>query len=299
MRLILWLKYLFVIFIFSSCASSPKHFLLTSKETIEGLGLDEFNKHLKQGLSAWKKRHHKSELEDFIKHFELCARAPQELSSQILRRYKVYEMLSRGYYLLAYYHESDLGLRKKHWQTGAYWAEKGLYTNEKFKNGVAKYGEYASALKYLTSKELGSIYWYLANIGMWAKNSGVGTSIKYIRLIKAMIRKIEKHNPKFFYGGTARFWGGYYAVIPPFAGGDLVKSRRYFEKSMKIAPEYLGTKVLFANIYALKMRDRELFINSLQKVINADVSKAKAIIPENILEKKSAQALLEQVDELF
>jgi hypothetical protein len=265
---------------------------LVRSERSFNLSVTEYNEHVIKGLQDWKQRHIKSKLESSIKHLEFCAQSINQYPSQLISHYKILETLSRAYYLLGNNHVDFLEEQKELWETGAHWAEKALYTNEDFKNGVVEYGEYVPALKYVKKQEIGALYWYIANIGKWAKNSGIATSLKYIKLIKEMIRRIRFFEPDYFYAGIDRYWGGYYSLIPLFAGGNLKKSQSFFKSSIRKAPEYLGTKVLYAEYYAQKAGKEQLFLSLLKDVYQAELNKDSPVYPENILEKKRAHKLL-------
>jgi len=270
-----------------------------SSRNSKKLTFQEYEESIAEGLRLWKNRYRKSGILKFIEKFEDCAGASEDYDSQILSRYKIYERLARAYYLLGYNHQKDLSKSKKSWQTGASWAEKALYTNNKFKEAVGKYGEFTPALSRVTDDQVGALYWYLANIGMWSKNSGVSTTLKYIKLIKSMIKRIAKTDPNYHYGGLDRYKGAYFAVLPSYAGGDIKKSRDHFIKSLRVGPEYLGTKVLYAMIYALKTKNKPLFKKLLTEVVESPPIHDPNIRAENLLEKKKASVLLKKLDDLF
>src|SRR5690606_2489359 len=138
----------------------------------------------------------------------------------------------------------------------------------------------------LTEKEVPAIYWSAAALGKWAKAAGIATQLKHKTRIKAQIERVEKLSPDFFYGAPSRFWGAYYAVAPSFAGGDLNKSKTHFDKSIKLAPEYLGTKVLMAEVYYTKKGDKKAFEAMLREVLSSKADQHPELGPENMLEKK-------------
>ena len=78
----------------------------------------------------------------------------------------------------------------------------------------------------------------------------------------------------------------------------MPKSKENFEKSIKMAPAYLGTKVLFAEIYMTKKEDKAGFQKLLNEVINAKLEK-NDIYSENLIEKRKAVKLLEKMKDLF
>ncbi|MEE8408419.1 MAG: TRAP transporter TatT component family protein, partial [Myxococcota bacterium] len=91
----------------------------------------------------------------------------------------------------------------------------------------------------------------------------------------------------------------FYAKAPSFAGGDLDKSKQHFERAIELEPNYLGTKVLYAEYYAPKREDKELFTRLLNEVAGGDVTVLPGLEPEQTFEQKKAERLLSEVDEIF
>jgi hypothetical protein len=85
--------------------------------------------------------------------------------------------------------------------------------------------------------------------------------------------------------------------MPGFMGKDLKKSEALFTKSLAIAPNYFGTKVLMAERLATEIPDRAMYQRLLREVIAADPAVEPAIAPENRIEQIKAQELLAQIDE--
>jgi len=244
--------------------------------------------------AAWSKRHIKKDLLEALEHFESLA------NSSIEREfYKYTTLLTRGYYLLADAHEDDIEAKKRYWNIGTAWSEKAMALNPDFKKAVDRGEDVTDALKFLDKSYVDSMYWSAANLGKWAKSSGIATSLKYKNRIRMLISKVEEYEPSFFYAAAARYWGAFYAVAPSFAGGDIKKSKESFEKSISLAPTYLGTQVLFAELYDTKKADKKSFARRLKKVIETSDNIDPAIMPENIIEKRKAKKLLAEIDQLF
>lgn len=174
-----------------------------------------------------------------------------------------------------------------------------MATNADFKEEMKGGKTVEESLGKLTETEVPAIYWTAASLGKWAKATGIAAALKYKTRIKAMIERVEKLKPDYFFAAPSRYWGGFYAVAPSFAGGDMNKSKAQFEKSLKLAPEYLGTKVLMAEVYYTKTGEKKAFEATLKDVLSSTHDTHPEIGPENALEKKKAEKLLEKKDELF
>jgi hypothetical protein len=275
----------------TSCASkrisgwfkSDDKITLSAKET----------KSLKKSVEMhWNKRHEKAELEKAISIY-------LTLSKSTVDNYDYLARLSRAYYFLADAHINEIEAKKKTWEIGTSYGEKAMAKNEAFAKAMTmEDAKVEDHLNKLSLKEVSAMYWTAANLGKWAKNSGIATTLKYKTLIKNLISNVQKHNPSFFYYAADRYWGAFYAVAPGFAGGSMPKSKKSFEKCIKAAPTYLGTKVLYAHYYMAKEDDKENFKKLLNEVVNSKVMD-KNIYSENIIEKIKAKKLLSEVDEIF
>ena len=109
---------------------------------------------------------------------------------------------------------------------------------------------------------------------------------------------VESKDPLYMSGAAYRYFGAYYTKLP-FPGGDIDKSTAYFNKAIKTAPNYLSTRVLFADMNATKADNKALFTEQLQYVVSFDLSKAPDLEPENYFEQRKAQRLLAKIEDLF
>jgi hypothetical protein len=137
------------------------------------------------------------------------------------------------------------------------------------------------------------------NLGKWAKNSNITTTLKYKTRIKKMIERVEALDPNFFYGAPGRYWGVYYSALPKLFGGSLEKSNEQFQKSLKAANNYYGTHVLYAEMFYAKKGDREGFRRELNFVIKGKPNVIAELTAENTIEQRKAKAMLDREKELF
>lgn len=243
-----------------------------------------------EALKLWPKRDNQQTLEEALSKFQKAHEAnPQDL--------EVLTYLARGYYFLAELHLSNEEQKMRNFEKARAFGEKGLLLNPEFKKQTDK-KEVEKGIRAITEKEAPVLFWTAASIGKWARLNGIMSSLQYKGRIVAMIEQVEKVKPDFFYGAVPRYWGGFYALAPSIAGGDLKKSKKYFQRAMEMAPEYLGTKTLYAETYLVEKEDKKEFKKVLEEVLKAP-NGPEAITPENMLEKKKAERLLENMDELF
>ncbi len=263
-----------------------------SSDSVSSLSDKEAQSLKTEAKKFWATRHIKADLEQSINMWEKLSRTDKADR-------ETYQALTHGYYLLADAHEEDLELRKSLWEKGALFGEKAMSQNPQFAANMNDKKTLEESLSLLGNDDSASMYWTAANLGKWAKFSGIATQLKYKGRIKALVEGVERVNPTFFHGAVQRYWGGYYSVAPSFAGGDMNKSLKAFTASIEQAPAYLGTKVLMAEVYYTKKQDKKAFEATLKEVIATSDSISKELMPENVLEKKKAQNLLKKIEELF
>jgi hypothetical protein len=280
------------VLIVQGCATSRK---TGWEQTSSGSALTQAQKdtYMKEAKKLWATRHVQADLQSALAKF-------QSVADSDPNHYEALSYLTRGYYLLADGHLQDMEEKKKYWEIGIAWGEKGMATNAAFKKAVVDEKQSVSdAVKLLDKNQIDCLYWSAASLGKWAKNSGIGTTLKYKSQIKTMIERVGELQPDYFYGAVARYWGVYYAVAPGFAGGSMSKSLENFQKSLKIANHYLGTHVLYAENYHARKGDREEFKKELNFVLNTKADIIPDLMPENTLEQAKAKKMLTEMENYF
>ncbi|HXH30711.1 MAG TPA: TRAP transporter TatT component family protein [Bacteriovoracaceae bacterium] len=242
-----------------------------------------------EALRLWEKRDNLDSLQEGLSKFEM-AQTDGDL--------EVLTYLSRGHFILADLHLDNAALRKRHYEKGYEFGVKGLHTNPEFTKLMEKKDSVEQSLDVLTVKEAEILFWSAVSLGKYAHESGLFSKIKHKDQILAMIRKVEKLDPKIHHGGVPRFWASFYALAPSVAGGDMKKSKKYFEEAIQVAPEYLGSKVIYAEVYHTSQDDKKSFKKVLLEVLAAPNGPTD-LVPENILWKKKAEKLLANEDDLF
>lgn len=248
----------------------------------------------------------KTKAKELFSHRDDVAKLDEavKLMEGIIAKEKDYEimvLLSRAYYFRAEY-EDDKDKKLSLYDKGTKAGEEVLNTVEKFAKAKKKKKKEAAAVKTIGKENIDALYWTAANLARWAKFASFTQKLSVKARIRYLWDRVMELDPNYFYGGVYRFFGGYYALVPTITGeNDPVKSKEMFEKCLSIAPDYLETKVLFAETYCThpKVKDKALFEKTLNEVIAADVNVNKDLIPENKIAVEKAKKLLAQEKELF
>jgi len=194
--------------------------------------------------------------------------------------------------------DQKLSIHEKGMKAG----ENALNTVEKFAKAKKKKKEESEAVKTITKENIDALYWTAANQARWAKFASFTKKLSVKARIRYLWDRVYELDPNYFYGGAYRFFGGYFALVPTITGeNDPVKAKENFDKAIAAAPEYIETKVLFAEAYCAhgKVKDRELFKKTLNEVIAFDISQHPDILAENKLAQEKAKKLLQQEAEFF
>lgn len=214
-----------------------------------------------------------------------------------------YVLASRAYYFYSDTHlrfagEDDKMLES--YQKGISMAEKGmLASSDAFKDRVKAGERPEDAVSSVELNGQPAMYWYASNLGRWAKQSGFSTLLREKDRIKKIMTRVMELDENYFYGGPHRYFGAMYGLAPGFAGGDMDKSKEHFEKAISLAPTYLGTRVLFLEVYAQKEEDEEIW-DAQMEVIDATAESAlEGMTPENHFEKKKAAELKGKKEDIF
>lgn len=250
----------------------------------------------KEGAEHWEKRSDQAELQKAIDAWERAVQIDPSKADLMVRLSRAWYFLGDGF--LRFDDEKKDAMLAA-FEKGTYWAEVSLRgTNAEFRKRVCASEPFDKALKSVDKKSVPALYWYATNLGKWGLASSLINVLENKDKVAAMISTARKLDPSYYYGAPDRYLGAYYTKIP-FPNGDLKRSRKHFQRSLKIEPNYFATRVLMADMLAPKAKDRALFKEALEYVINAKPDVIPELQPEQEIEQRKAKELLEDIDVLF
>lgn len=247
-----------------------------------------------EGDAKWEQRTDPANIRAAIAAWEKAADADPSNAELLVK-------LTRANYFLAdgflrhddkeYLKVMDLGVK---------WGERAMVAaSSEFEAKMRGGTKYPEAVKVMPKEGVPAMYWYASSLGKWAKKKGFAVLLGQKDNVKATMDRALELDPEFFYGGPHRYFGAYYAIAPGFAGGDLEKSQVHFKKSLEISPDYIGTKVLWAENLSVKQQDEETFDRLLAEVLAAPDNAIPELTPEIMVEKQKAKELMAQKNDLF
>lgn len=191
---------------------------------------------------------------------------------------------------------------KRFYGKGKDFGLKALSMNSSFKRALTKdLDTFNKALKSYGRADVPALFWTAMNWGSLvnlSKDSPI--AIAEFPKVEAIMQRVLKLDENYFYAGPNLFFGFSYGSRPKMFGGDLAKSKEYFEKAINgYQRKFLLGMVFYAQIYAVQAQDRALFESILNEVLVADASALPQARLANELAKIRARWLLDNVSKFF
>ncbi|MFW6067676.1 MAG: TRAP transporter TatT component family protein [Myxococcota bacterium] len=247
--------------------------------------------------AAWEQRDDQQQLRTAIEKWEQAVEIDPS-------KYELWTSLARARYFLADCHlrfdEAQADAMMTVYEDSTKAAEQALMqVSPAFREKMQGGARMEDAVSLLDARAVGALYWRSSALGKWASEKGFATLLSYKDEIRKVMTHVLELDPTFYFGGPHRYFGAFYARAPGFAGGDLDRSKRHFEKSLEMEPNYFATRVLYAEDWAVKAQDRQVFDEQLEYVLDGDPESLPPVAPENRCEQKKAERLQEKAFELF
>jgi tetratricopeptide (TPR) repeat protein len=163
------------------------------------------------------------------------------------------------------------------------------------------FDDFKEGLQRLGKKDISTIFWTATCWANWIRfNLDSMEAMSELPRVEWMMKRALELDEGFYYGGPHLFMGIWYASRPKMAGGDLKKAQEHFLKAIKLGQgKFLMSYVYYANYYARNIMDKELFISTLQKVLETPTETTPDLVLLNTLAKRQAKELLTRVGEYF
>ncbi len=204
-------------------------------------------------------------------------------------------------YTFAFIEETDIERAKKLYMTAMEYGFRAIFKNRYKEIINAPLSEFAEHAKKIGKKDIAPLFWATASWLSYIRLN-IGEIKVYLDIPKAEILalKLIELDENFYFGSPHAVMATYYSSQPEIAGGDAVKAKKHFDKSIEISDgNYLMHHLFYAKYYAVRKQDKDLYIRLLNNILDA---------PENIMPthcaitnlcKMKAKVLLEDVDTYF
>lgn len=162
---------------------------------------------------------------------------------------------------------------------------------EQFKSLLRNYGQ----------KDVAALFWTASAWAGW-----IGADVTRVEalgdlpVLKVTLERLLELSPDYYFGGPHLLMGAYLAAGASALGGNLAEAGMHFEKALALnGNRSLNAKVMFAEYYAVGIKDRKLFEKTLEEVIAAPVDIVPELTLANVMAQEKAKRLLARVEEYF
>jgi hypothetical protein len=291
----------------SACAGRLRAQVDDVDSLLAASGDGDFTALVEEGAAHWANRGEETEVLAAIASWNAALLAPTaegvDRSEELAG---VYTSLALAHYWLAHAHYryiEDDGEAKtaclEQYTIGMEMAQNALALGNSEWNASLQGGASAAdSVSLLTAEDVPAAYWYAANAGRWALLEGIVSALRYKDEIFAMMTRVQELDASYFHNAPDRYFGAYHTKLP-LGNPNVELARQHFETAIEAAPNYLETRVLFVEEYAMKTNDRALAEEQLALVMGFNVDDAPDLRPENLNAQRRAQLILDEIDELF
>jgi len=166
---------------------------------------------------------------------------------------------------------------------------------------TSPFAEFERQVGQTTRSDVPYVFWSASCWGNWiAAHANSINAVAELPRVEALMRRALSLDETYYYGGPHIFMGILYASRPPVAGGSLDLSRQHFLKAIEIGQgKFLMAYVYYADYYARKAFDQELFVSVLNKVLETPVDTVPELTLLNTVARNKAQVLLGKTEEYF
>jgi len=164
-----------------------------------------------------------------------------------------------------------------------------------------RFDAFEEALTALDRKDVPYIFWAASCWGNWINLSqGSIEALAELPRVELMMKKVLDLDEGFYYGGAHIFMGILNGSKPKMAGGNLNRGREHFLKALELGRgEFLMTYIYYADYYAKKSFDKELYVSTLETALKTPADIRPDLTLLNTVAHIKAREMLNQADEYF
>jgi hypothetical protein len=207
-----------------------------------------------------------------------------------------------GSYAIAFHDPENPEATGKRYLKGRQYALRALSRHKEFADILSRPFEALEGyVSRFSRKDVPALFWFAS---CWAGWIGMTTdSVQAVAdLPKAVLlmKRVLELDETYQFGGPHLFMGIYKSATPEALGGKPEEARAHFEKAIEIGNgQYLMAQVLYAENYAKKTFQKDLYVSLLEEVIQAPTDSVPELTLVNTVAKQRAIELLEEAEEYF
>jgi len=153
----------------------------------------------------------------------------------------------------------------------------------------------------LSKKDVPYIFWAASCWGNWISLSqGSIKALAELPRVEILMKKVLELDEEFYYGGAHIFMGILNGSKPRMAGGNPDLAREHFLKAIELGRgEFLMAYIFYADYYAKKVFDKDIYISSLETALNTPANINPDLTLINTVAHTKAKLMLGEADDYF
>ena len=217
---------------------------------------------------------------------------------------KLLLMASQGFasYSLGFVEDREPERARRLYLRGKEYGMRQLKRNRDFEKAfTGNPAVFENALQSFNTKDVPFLFWTAYNwAGMINLSMTNPQAIADLPRVQSMMQRVIELDESYFFGGAHLFFATIYSIRPPILGGNIEKADMHFQSCFKYAnDQFLLPYVYYARYYATRIMDRELFENTLDKVINTPYDILQDQTLPNKIAQEKAKRIYKKTDQLF
>jgi len=163
------------------------------------------------------------------------------------------------------------------------------------------FDDFEAGLKGFGKNKVPYMFWAAMCWGSWIQlNMGSMAAMAELPRVELLMKKVLELDEGFHYGGPHLFMGVWYASRPEMAGGDLKLAQAHFLKAIELGRgKFLMANIYYADQYAKKAFDKELYVSVLEKVLQTPADSVPELTLLNTVAHIKAKKMLAEADDHF
>jgi tetratricopeptide (TPR) repeat protein len=160
---------------------------------------------------------------------------------------------------------------------------------------------FTESLKEFKKEDVPALYWTANNWMAWiAINLDNPEVLLDVPKVEAMLLRVLELDETYYNGASHATLGAFYASRSKILGGDPLKAKHHFDRAFELSgSKLLFVHLLYAQYYAYQIQDRDLFVKTLEAIIETPTDYYPERNFANEIAKRKAQMLLKDVDDYF
>jgi tetratricopeptide (TPR) repeat protein len=217
--------------------------------------------------------------------------------------YQVCVTLAQLHLLLGDAYASSKSEKRDYFQKAMVYAERAMFTNPSFRQGI-QHGEPTwEACRVLGVQEMEAMMFWVNGVFYTYKEGqgyfGQVINFRWVQRARQVMEHMTSVDPDWGGGALHFTWGVYYLSIPESIGGDRKKSAEFFSKAIEVGPHQLLNRWGRAKYFHVKMKNPQGFREDLEWVLSQDVVRSPGHAAWNTFFMRDARQMLDTMDRYF